>query len=418
MSQYVGKRYTVLLGLSLFFACNIWCIYASSFDEFLGARMLGGFGAGIVEALGPLIVAECFPERTLASAMVAYVLALGAGASLGPFIAGLLDNGGYDWRWNFKISSIILGANLLSTLIMLPETVDAELQNKDDATELNTKDETAVSEKSDVIASEELDNAISRTTSGHSDETLLQTWARRSFFWTLPDIKPERNFFLLVVQPFTMLSSPAVSLTSLLFGIMIAFTFITSVVLSTVLQSPPVLWSVLKIGLINLSTLVGLLIGLPLGGAAADILSRRSAKRNDGIHVRESRLPAVIPGAILGPIGVVLIGVCLQQNLSWVGLAVGWAMLNIPLTASANVMLTYAVDCYPWRAADIGVVVNVLKNLVAFGVGYGVTPWLDAVGPQKQFGTMAGILWFVFLFVIPLSIFGARLRQWSLRWIL
>ncbi len=99
-------------------------------------------------------------------------------------------------------------------------------------------------------------------------------------------------------------------------------------------------------------------------------------------------------------------------------MAVGWALLNIALTASANVMLTYAVDCYPWRAAHIGVVVNVLKNLVAFGVGYGVTPWLEAVGPEKQFGTMAGILWFWFLFVIPLAMFGPRLRQWSLRWIL
>jgi hypothetical protein len=55
-------------------------------------------------------------------------------------------------------------------------------------------------------------------------------------------------------------------------------------------------------------------------------------------------------------------------------MAIGWAMLNMALTASANVMLTYAVDFYPWRAAHIGVVVNVIKNVVAFGVGYEVMP--------------------------------------------
>jgi len=413
ISQYIGKRYTILLGLSVFLGCNIWCIYASDYNSFLAARILGGFGAGIVEALGPLIVAETFPERSLASAMVIYVLSLGAGASFGPFVAGLLANGGYYYRWNFKILSVILGANLLSCLIMLPETVDRDLLIKDDiASTLGDV------EKTEDLVREEVDNSATRTTTGGSQETLMQLWKRRTIFLTLPDIKPERNFFILIIQPFTLLVSPAVSLGCLIFGLMIAYTFISSVVLSQTLQSPPILWPPLQVGLLNLSTVIGLVIGIPIGGIAADILSRRSAKRNDGFHMRESRLPAVIPGAVLAPIGVLVIGICLQNDLSWAGMAIGWAMLNIALTASANVMLTYAVDCYPWRAAHIGVVVNTLKNLVAFGVGYSVTPWLEAVGPEKQFGTMAGILWFFFLLIIPLSIFGPRLRQWSLKWVL
>lgn len=352
--------------------------------------------------------------------MVVYVLSLGAGASLGPFIAGLLDHAGYDYRWNFRISAIIVGANLLSCLVMLPETVDRDLLIKDDLSS-EPRGDLEKHHDDDDLAVEEVehkDASVVRTTTAGDRESLMALWARRTWFLTLPDIKPERNFAILVIQPFTLLISPAVALVSLTFGIMIAYTFIASVVLSQILQPPPFLWSTLQVGLLNLSTLVGLVLGIPLGGIAADVLSRRSARRNDGFHVRESRLPAVIPGAVLGPVGVLVIGICLQRSLSWVGLAAGWAMLNIALTASANVMLTYAVDCYPWRAAHIGVVVNVIKNVVAFGVGYGVTPWLEAVGPEKQFGTMAGILWFWFLFVIPLSMFGPRLRQWSLRWIL
>jgi hypothetical protein len=72
--------------------------------------------------------------------------------------------------------------------------------------------------------------------------------------------------------------SPAISLTWLTFGIMIAYTFISSVLLSQTLQSPPVLWSAFQVGLLNLS--------IPLSGISADILSRRSARRNDGFHVR------------------------------------------------------------------------------------------------------------------------------------
>lgn len=380
-------------------------------NELKAARIVGGLGAGIVEALGPLIVAECFPERQLASAMVIYAMSLGAGASIGPFIAGVVDNAGLGWRYNFIISSCIVGANLLGCIVMLPETIDRDLQKEETASTSSNDD---IEKNNSIVDAEEVEHS----NAAQPQESLMQVWIRRSFFITLPDIKPQHNFFVLVIQPWAMLMSPAVLVGCIIFGVMIAFTLIASVVFSAVLQSPPALWSVLQIGLLNLSTLVGLLIGIPLGGITADILSRRSARKNDGIHIRESRLPAVIPGAILAPVGILVIGICLQQNLSWVGMAIGWAMLSVALTASANVLLTYAVDCYLWRAAHIGVMINVMKNLVAFGVSYGVTPWLMAVGPEKQFGTMAGILVFFFLFVIPLYTAGPRLRQWSLRWIM
>jgi MFS family permease len=387
----------------VFMAINVWSAYCTLFNELLASRIVGGLAAGIVEALGPMIVTETFPEEQLASAMVVYSFALGAGASIGPVVAGLVYNRTHTWPWVFKISAILTGANLLSSIIMLPETIQLKAH--------------AESRPSSVVDAEK---------SAHFEvEPMPQEtpnwraiWAERSFFFTLPDIKPEGNFIVLFLQPFSLLMSPAVLLTAVTFGIMIAFTVMTSIVFGTVLAMPPLLWTPLKVGLLNISTIIGLAVGMPTGGLLADIFYRRSARRNDGTGVRESRLKALLSGAIIAPLGLVIIGVVLQKNLSWVGLAFGWMMLNIGLTAVANVMLTYSVDCYPWRAAHIGVVMNVVKNVVSFGTSYGVIPWYTLVGPQNQYGTMAGIAVFFFFLNIPLSIYGKRLRTWSLNYIM
>ncbi len=384
-------------------AVNIWSAYCTSFNELLASRIVGGLAGGIVEALGPMIVTETFPEEQLASAMVVYSFALGAGASIGPVIAGLVYNGTHTWPWVFKISAIFTGVNLLSSIIMLPETT--QIKAPFDSPSSSAVD----TEKSAHIEVEQ---------TPRETPNWRVIWAERSFFLTLPDIKPEANFLVLFLQPFSLLISPAVLLTAISFGIMIAFTVMTSIIFGTVLAMPPLLWTPLKVGLLNISTIIGLAIGMPTGGILADIFYRRSARRNDGTGVRESRIKALLPGAIITPVGLVIIGVVLQKHLSWVGLAFGWMMLNIGLTGVANVMLTYSVDCYPWRAAHIGVMVNTVKNVVSFGVSYGVVPWYMLVGPLNQYGTIAGIAVFFFLLNIPLSIYGKRLRTWSLNYIM
>ncbi|KAN0101376.1 putative MFS transporter [Hyaloscypha variabilis] len=337
ISQYIGKRYTILISMVIFMAVNIWSAYCTTFTELQASRIVGGLGAGIVEALGPLIVTECFSEGHLASAMVLYSFSLGAGASIGPVIAGLVYNGLHDWPWVFKITAIIAGVNLLTAIIMLPET-----------TTRIPHAETASASGADVEKSSafETEHTVQATRESLQETaSLRQIWIERSFFWTLPDIKAESNFFVLFLQPFSLLTSPAVLLTSITFGVLIAFTVMISIIYSTVLSMPPMLWTPLKVGLLNLSSIIGLMIGMPTGGILADIFYRRSARRNDGMAIRESRLKALLPGAIITPVGLVLIGVVLQKHLSWVGLAFGWLMMNIGLTAVANVMLTYSVDC-------------------------------------------------------------------------
>ncbi|EJT75146.1 hypothetical protein GGTG_05083 [Gaeumannomyces tritici R3-111a-1] len=174
------------------------------------------------------------------------------------------------------------------------------------------------------------------------------------------------------------------------------------IVVAALYAQSPLLWSPRSIGLINVAPLIDLAIGLPLGGAPADMLNNRSARKANGVHDPSARLPAVLIGGLVSPAGCVVMGFARQRPDKWIKVCVGRAMLSFGLTASANVLLTYSAHCMPNRAGHIGVVVNVAKNCVGFGVSSASLKWLAMAGPVRQFGAMSGILFAVYLLVIPL----------------
>lgn len=67
--------------------------------------------------------------------------------------------------------------------------------------------------------------------------------------------------------------------------------------------------------------------------------------------------------------------------------------------------------------SDALLLVNGLKNIVAFGFLYGVVPWVEEVGYVKCFGTMAGIFAAIVGFGAALLILcGARARHAAAQW--
>ncbi|TVY54143.1 putative MFS-type transporter [Lachnellula cervina] len=412
--EYVGKRHTILISMVVFLASSIWAATAQSYTSLLGSRFLGGFSAGVIEALGPFIVSECFPEEQLASAMVVYVGFLAAGSSVGPILAGAIASGLNSWRWFFGILSIAIGVNLISCFLMLPDTTHI----------IDDFWEESLDHIIDHSSQENLNTDSNKKTSNQAefsidsdgqDQSLRSLWIERSFSLCIDSSRPKENLFKLFVRPFPLLLAPEVLVTSLIFGLNIGWTAVTAIVVANIYEMPPMQWAPWQLGLINFGPLIGLLIGLPLGGAAADLLSKRAMKKANGEHDPRSRLPALVLGALISPAGCVVIGFSLQKQLHWIATAVGWGMLTFGLTSSANVLLTYCVDCERSRAGEIGVLVNVVKNALAFGVSFTSMDWYLEAGGEAQYGTMAGIMWATYLLVIPLYFFSSEARKFSAR---
>ncbi len=129
--------------------------------------------------------------------------------------------------------------------------------------------------------------------------------------------------------------------------------------------------------------LVGNIVGAISGGWLTDKYATWRARRNNGIFVPESRLPMLIIPAICVPVGLLMFGFCATKHLHWAIGYVGFGFIGVGLTNVASITMTYVIDSYYPIAAECMVTVNATKNVVAFGVLYGVAPWVAESGYQK-----------------------------------
>lgn len=408
----IGKRFTILTSLVLFLAACIWSGEATTYNSLLASRIVGGLCGGLIEALGPGIVLDVFPEHQLARAMVVYVGLLAAGSSVGPIIAGAVAQHLQSWRWFHRIVSIVTGVILLSSIFMLPET-SAPAREATPTPEV----EVDGSEASEKRTSREVENILHEDDGASRVEdrrTFYEQWTAKSFSTTYVNLDWKlalRCFY----QPYELIILPQVLATTLLFGLTIGWTVLVSIIVAPIYSAPPLLWTPLKVGFLNFGPLTGLIIGIPLGGALADMLYNRAVRRTAGLPDPRVRLPATLIGAVASPAGCLVLGFSLRNPTNWAPVTVGWALLSLGLTSSANIMLTYAVDTLPSRASHIGMLVNLSKNCLAFGVSYTSVSWMQAMGSVGQFGTMAGLLWFAYLLIIPIWIWSPRIVSMSIK---
>ncbi|KAG5801729.1 hypothetical protein H9Q74_013410 [Fusarium xylarioides] len=359
---YIGSRYTILIGLAVFTAGFFWQARAQSYESLLAARVIGGLGGGVVEALGPVVVVLLFPREYVARAMSVYTWALGAGAVFGPMITGYaVDNLG-SWRYPNYIFGGICALNLLVMILMFPEPL------------------TNIRVPGDPEPSDISIESVDEEQVGEPKEPLE--------------------------EPFEILVSPAVIVTVLLFGFSIAGTIATSILVSITFSQPPWLWTSGQVGLYNVAPLLGLLAGMPFGGAGADWLAERHLRRH-GEFKPESVLPILLPFAIATPIATTLIGVGFQRGWHWAVVGLFWAILNANLTGGCNVMISYCTESYPKKAIQIGVVVNVIKNVIGFRVSYSTLDWWMK---DKHFMFLTVALVIFMLFIVAVLLWISRLR--------
>ena len=90
LSDWMGRRSTIALGGLISGTGNLWCAFATGYPEFLIARFVAGFGAGLIVTTGQVVLADIStPERrgrVLAIYQATFIFAVG----IGPLPGGLL----------------------------------------------------------------------------------------------------------------------------------------------------------------------------------------------------------------------------------------------------------------------------------------------------------------------------------------
>jgi DHA1 family bicyclomycin/chloramphenicol resistance-like MFS transporter len=116
-----GRRPIMFLGLAIFIAGGVVCLFASSAEQLIAGRVLQGLGGGVGPAMANAMVLDIF-GREGAARMIGYMsIAIPLAPAVAPVVGGILQEA-FGWQSVFVVL-ISLGIVLaLTYALMLPET--------------------------------------------------------------------------------------------------------------------------------------------------------------------------------------------------------------------------------------------------------------------------------------------------------
>ena len=103
LSDYLGRKLTMLISAALFSISAIGCAVCGSFDGLVAYRIIGGVGIGIVSIVSPIYISEVSPAKIRGTLVSLYQLAVTVG-----FLMAYLAN----WIIDSNISEMSGSANL------------------------------------------------------------------------------------------------------------------------------------------------------------------------------------------------------------------------------------------------------------------------------------------------------------------
>lgn len=115
--------------------------------------------------------------------------------------------------------------------------------------------------------------------------------------------------------------------------------------------------------------------------------------------------------ALAIPAGCLLYGFGASHKLHWSVIFIGAGLIGVGLTSVADIAMAFAMDSYSPIAAESLLLINGMKNVVAFGITFAASPWVESMGYDGALGMMAGVSFVVLLGAVPMWWFGKSLRH-------
>ncbi|HVO02349.1 MAG TPA: MFS transporter [Candidatus Cybelea sp.] len=116
----LGARRAYCLGAALFLAGSVSCALSPSMFILLAARLVQGFGGGLIISLSMALVSELYPERLRKRILSLISSTWGVAALVGPAVGGTFAQMGF-WRGAFWLNAPIIVGFMLAAWFRLPE---------------------------------------------------------------------------------------------------------------------------------------------------------------------------------------------------------------------------------------------------------------------------------------------------------
>ncbi len=125
LSDYLGRKKTMLISAALFSISAIGCTVCGSFNGLVAYRIIGGVGIGVVSIVSPIYISEVAPAKIRGTLVSLYQLAVTVGfllAYMANWIideSGSIDTTGNLWTniWNSEMWRGMLGSETFPALL-------------------------------------------------------------------------------------------------------------------------------------------------------------------------------------------------------------------------------------------------------------------------------------------------------------
>ncbi|KAF2004481.1 MFS multidrug transporter [Amniculicola lignicola CBS 123094] len=329
-SEVWGRRPIWILGSAWYVLWNTVCGFSNSKDLLIIGRLLSGLGASAEFAVSGPIAADIWRAKDRGKSMAVRSFFPLLGPALGPIVGGVMTET-TSWRWLFWVLSILDTAVLLLFIISLPETHTPTLLSRKAASLRKSTNENYCTPED-----------ITSPTLIHRLQVGL--------------LRPLR---LLVLEPVIYLTA---FLQAYQFGILyiVHSTFAT---LWIDRYEQPTAAS----GLHYLAIVVGCMIGAIGGGWATDRIWAILKKEHGGRTKPENRVPILLPGIIMLPVGLLWYGWAAQAQMHWIVPDIGIAIFGCGYMVGGTTISAYVVDAFLSHTASAGAASMFPRNIFAFG---------------------------------------------------
>jgi hypothetical protein len=137
---------------------------------------------------------------------------------------------------------------------------------------------------------------------------------------------------------------------------------------------------------------IGSTIATQVGGPLTDRIWAYLKAKAKGEVAPENRVPLLVPGAVMVPIGPILYGWGAEQRLPWIVIDIGVAIFCGGVMMSFNSIVAYLIDEFGEHAASANAASRMLSNVMGFtfplfapqlyrqlGYGWGNSLWPSCI---------------------------------------
>ena len=382
LSEVHGRLPVYHVANTLFLVFAVASALSPNLSMLVAFRFLNGLSVASL-SLGPAIVGDMFKKEERGSAMAVLYLGPLIGPVTAPIIGGFLAQA-KGWRWTFWLIAISVGAVQTPSLILMRESYKNKILR---AKLLNLRRDKGLRDDKSVI------------------------------------------FKRAIVRPIRFLMfSPVVMCLSLYSALIYGYLYIILTTITTVFESnygfqestsglvylgigeatnPVHPWSTGNGP--NGDSGVGMVIGIILCGFTSDWY----IKKKGPAATPEHRLPPMVLGGIVIPVGLFVYGWTARYKIQWMGPLTGTGLIGFGLFVTMIPTESYLVDAFTLHAASAVAATTILRNFLGAVIPLAGPPLYDRFG----LGWGNSLLGFIALLFVPIPVilmrYGSMIRE---RW--